>query len=78
MHFKLAWQEERSEQIPTTPVTCELHVQLQLHRLVIMFISFFRAGLCLTNGFIYAPLSLTRLTYRLQTIRKKSNERTCH
>ena len=39
-------------------------------------LSFFPAVNWLTSGFVYATLSLNRLTRRLQTIRKKSNERT--
>ena len=40
-----------------------------------MFI-FFPAVIWLTRGFVYAALSLNRLTRRLQTIHKKSNDRT--
>ena len=41
----------------------------------ITFSSFFLAVNWLTSGFVYASLPLNRLTRRLQTIRKKSNER---
>ena len=41
-----------------------------------IFIFFFLAVNWLTSGFVYATLPLNRLTRGLQTIRKKSNERT--
>ena len=41
-----------------------------------IFIFFFLAVNWLTSGFVYATLPLNRLTRRLQTIHKKSNERT--
>ena len=39
-------------------------------------LSFFPAVNWLSSGFVYATLSLNRLTRRLLTIRKKSNKRT--